>query len=551
MKKYWLLIIALVLGAFLRLYQLGSLPNALTWDEASLGYNAFSILKTGRDEYGKLLPIIFKSFGDFKPGAYVYLATPSVAIFGLTEFAVRLPGAILGILAILGVYLIAGQLFKEEKNNHLIASFSALFLAIMPLHIHFSRGAWETNVFCTTLLFSIYFLIRFTREGNFINTSIVLALLTFITYQAAKMLTPLVIALTIIVFWQSFWTHLKSHMKKPLNAGLLVFAVIFLGYLFIGATSGEMGNRLKRLSVFGYRPGISEQTKLTDSNNSISLSLFHNQPEFTSRLIASRYLKHFSPKLLFYEGYAPVDRGHIPGSGALSTFDFIWIVLGLVYLAKFTRSKISIFIIGLLLLSPLPGSFTLSEYSTVRSLFMVVPLSIICGLGAYLAFEKIKPIFIASLILTVIGFFYLSDLLFIHGNFTYAKEFQFGYKEAMQFINQYPESKVVMTDVWGQPYIFYLFYSRFDPTTYQKMNTFITGGYDVGTVSHIDDKIEFHQFGKSEVSNQYNTIFVGTIGNIDNNFDFSLPTIESHNDVFYPDGKIMLRIIKTKTGEKK
>ena len=78
MKKYWLLILALIIGSFLRLYQLGLIPNALTWDEAAVGYNAYSILKTGRDEYGELLPIIFKSFGDFKPGLYVYLVIPFI-----------------------------------------------------------------------------------------------------------------------------------------------------------------------------------------------------------------------------------------------------------------------------------------------------------------------------------------------------------------------------------------------------------------------------------------------------------------------------------------
>ena len=546
MKKYWLLIIALLLGAFLRLYQLGAIPGALTWDEAALGYNAFSILKTGKDEYGKLLPIIFKSFGDYKPGLYIYLTIPSIALFGLTEFAVRFPSVIFGLLAIFGVFLLVKELFKDEKKNLFLASLSALFLAIMPLHIHFSRGAWETNVFVTLLLYSIYFLIRFAREGKFLNSSILLGLLTFITYQAAKILTPVVLIFTLLIFWQGIKTNIHHHLKKPLNLIFLLLSISIVLYLFISSITGETGNRLKRLSIFGYKPGVSEQTVVTDNSNIFTLSLFHNQSQLTTRLVASRYLKHFSPKLLFYEGYAPVDRGHVPGSGVLLAFDFIWVILGLAFLVKMFPSKISIFILGLLLLSPLPGSLTLSEFSTVRSLFMVIPLAIICGCGAFYAWQKIKLIFVFSSFLTIIGYFYLSDLLFIHGNFVYTKEFQYGYKQAMKFINQYPESKVVMTDVWGQPYIFYLFYSQFNPAEYQKQNSFETGGFDVGMVSHIGDIVEFHQFGKSEVSNQYNTIFVGTIGNIDNNFDFSLPTIEKHEDVYYPDGKIMLRIIKTK-----
>ena len=94
MKSKWLLITILVIAGFLRLWRVGSNPPGLTPDEAALGYNAYSILKTGRDEFGTKLPIIFKSFGDYKPGLYVYLDTPFVAAMGLNEFSTRLPSGI-------------------------------------------------------------------------------------------------------------------------------------------------------------------------------------------------------------------------------------------------------------------------------------------------------------------------------------------------------------------------------------------------------------------------------------------------------------------------
>ena len=105
MKKIALIFI-FALALFLRIYKLGSCPVGFLWDEAALGYNGYSILKTGRDEYGKFLPIIFKSFGDYKPGLYVYLTVPSIAIFGLTEFSTRLPAAIFGSLTVLLIYFL-------------------------------------------------------------------------------------------------------------------------------------------------------------------------------------------------------------------------------------------------------------------------------------------------------------------------------------------------------------------------------------------------------------------------------------------------------------
>ena len=142
MRKYILLTIIILLGLTLRLYHLDTRPVGFTWDEAALGYNAYSLLKTGKDEYGKILPVVFKSFGDYKPGLYIYLTVPMVKIFGLNEFSTRLPSAILGTLLIVVIYLLVCKLFV---TCHL-SLVTSLMLAINPWSIHFSRGAWEANV---------------------------------------------------------------------------------------------------------------------------------------------------------------------------------------------------------------------------------------------------------------------------------------------------------------------------------------------------------------------------------------------------------------------
>src|SRR3989338_344065 len=92
-KFNWILIPVILLAAVLRFYQLGQNPPSLDWDETAHGYNAYSILKTGRDEYGYKFPLYFRSFDDYKPPIYTYLVVPAVAIFGLNDFAVRFPSA--------------------------------------------------------------------------------------------------------------------------------------------------------------------------------------------------------------------------------------------------------------------------------------------------------------------------------------------------------------------------------------------------------------------------------------------------------------------------
>src|SRR3989344_607682 len=115
MKKTALLfVVILFIAAALRLYKLGAVPVSPDWDEVALGYNAYSILQTGRDEYGNFLPMSIRSFDDYKPPLYVYLTIPSVALFGLSVFATRVPSAVMGILAVIGTYVLVRELFGKK-----------------------------------------------------------------------------------------------------------------------------------------------------------------------------------------------------------------------------------------------------------------------------------------------------------------------------------------------------------------------------------------------------------------------------------------------------
>src|SRR3989344_5593497 len=119
------LILIVFLGFVLRFLGLGSNPPGLYWDEVSLGYNAYSILKTGSDEHNRFLPIdTFKAFGDCKPPGYIYATVPSIALFGLNNFAVRLPSALAGTILVLVTYLLVKELFPNSPFSILHSQFS-------------------------------------------------------------------------------------------------------------------------------------------------------------------------------------------------------------------------------------------------------------------------------------------------------------------------------------------------------------------------------------------------------------------------------------------
>src|SRR3972149_11059967 len=129
------LLLLTILGGFFRFYQITKNPISLSIDEVAFGYNAFSILKTGRDEYGKFLPLTFKSTGDYKNPVPIYLMVPSVALFGLNEFSVRFPTALIATLSIPLFFLF----FMEISGSQIISLVATLFLTISPWHIYYSR----------------------------------------------------------------------------------------------------------------------------------------------------------------------------------------------------------------------------------------------------------------------------------------------------------------------------------------------------------------------------------------------------------------------------
>src|SRR3989344_8264957 len=96
--KMMVIFLVLLLGIFLRFYKLDVIPNGIDSDEASQGYDAYSILKTGKDRYGESFPIFLRSFGNYQSPLYTYLTIIPISLFDLSVLATRLVSAISGIV---------------------------------------------------------------------------------------------------------------------------------------------------------------------------------------------------------------------------------------------------------------------------------------------------------------------------------------------------------------------------------------------------------------------------------------------------------------------
>jgi 4-amino-4-deoxy-L-arabinose transferase-like glycosyltransferase len=491
MSRLILLVLIILLGLALRLYHLDSRPVGFTWDEAALGYNAYSLLKTGRDEFGTVLPVVFKSFGDYKPGLYIYLTVPMVKIFGLNEFATRFPSAILGTLLILVVYLLTKNLYAP------------FLLAINPWGIHFSRGSWEANValFLTTLGVLLFLKKRYLTSSIFFG-------LTLWTYQGAKMFTPLLVIALFLIY--------KPNIKKLILPAVLGLVMLIPLVLNFGSQSG----RLKVFSVFSYSGDLV-------------------------RGITQRYLNHLSPKYLFISGDWSNIRHSIPYYGYFHLPEIITILLGIYVLVKL-NNQTSKLLFSWLILAILPSALSRDIVSGVRSLPMLIPLVIISGIGLSKLWSSKFLLLCYSVTLSLFVILFI-DLYFIHSPFFTARDMLYPYKEALQIIKPFIKdyNRVIFTDKLGQPYIYTLFYYKVDPSSYQTRDNFVADSQgDVGKVEKWD-KFLYQPPDWRNQRGDSSTIFVGD--------NFELPEQDMNpvnlvrlGEVYYPNGKHALRIVALK-----
>ena len=171
-----MLLLAVFLTFATRFYNLGIVPAGLYLDEAAQGYNAYSILLTGKDEFGKIFPAAFRSFADFKTPVYIYLIVPLIPLFGLTAFTVRFPSFLASVLTIPVLFLLIRKLIPNQKLGLPLSSLTVLLLAISPWHILFGRTNFETNVALLFFLTGIYlFYLGLVKPLYLILSGIVLA----------------------------------------------------------------------------------------------------------------------------------------------------------------------------------------------------------------------------------------------------------------------------------------------------------------------------------------------------------------------------------------
>lgn len=478
------LIIILVIATLLRFWNINSVPS-LNPDEAALGYNAYSLIQTGRDEHGISWPLHFKSFSDYKPGGYVYLALPFIKVLGLTPLVVRLPNLILSVLTVYILYKLVFLLFKSET----LALYSSLVLALSPWHIHFSRGAWESATSVFFILLGIYFFYRFLDKAK--SKYLFLFPLPFVAslyvYHSARLIAPLIVLTLFLLNLKKLLGYLST---TPLIISIIVALLLSVPVAYSFLNSGGT-TRFGGVGLFADTGPISRSKELLHHHNHTNYfqKIIHNHRTQYLLSFAQKYLSHFDLNFLFIDGDA-VPRSASPEMGQMHLIELPLLLYGLYSFirSKKIKSSLKIFFIAYLLISPLASSLTFQAPSALRALSMVVPLSFFTAYGLYQLTPHLSTYLLIFLYL--ISSLYFLDAYFIHSPQRYSFAWNRGFKEIVPLIEteKHNYQNIYMTNKYDQPYILYLFYSLYPPAEIQrKINPTPPDHFGFSTVLQIDN----------------------------------------------------------------
>lgn len=442
-QSIFLLLLVIAVFIFTRGYKLNTIPASLYWDEASIGYNAYSILKTGRDEGGQFLPVHFRSFGEYKLPVYIYSVSLVQFFTGPTILSVRLPAVFYSLGILIVIFFLTRLLFGTKT-----AFLAAFFYTVTPWGFLFSRVGYEASAGLMFFLLGVYLACKDDTRSYFLSA--VFFVLSMYSYNSFRILAPLVFVLLTI------FPISKDKVKKMLAIKFLIFVIGMVPMIFLYFNAGT--GRLDDIGIFNQSLGNIGQTKLFVKN----------------------FLSHFSIDFLL--GGDKNLRNQLPGWGQIYLAQLILATFGLIRLV-FRINKKQALVLMLFLISFIPSSITREAPHALRAITAVPMIAIITAVGVEIVIAITNRIVRASKVLSFLLGFLIIYFMYLFGqyfwsflneyNFKSGEYWQYGYK---QIYDKYAKSFdkynfINISDGYAQPYIFAAFYLRFDPSRFQNERT--------------------------------------------------------------------------------
>ena len=423
------LFLILALAAVLRLFRLSSIPGAFDVDEASVGYDAYCLLRTARDQYGSFLPLFARGFDVYDEAFHRYLIVPSVWFFGLNEFATRLPSALVGLANVAVMYPLARQL--SDRRTALLAAF---FLAVSPWHIQESRIGLREILMPFTLTVGLYYFLRGVQERRGLILGGLALALTLWTYSAARVFVPaFVVGLAII-----YRRELREIPRQTIVAAVLFTSVL-------GA-----------LALFWISPaGMIRANQVLEPD---------------SGRVLYNYLTYFDPRYLFRDGINHPLHSPPYLVGNLQVVEMLTAAAGIAatwWLKPQTAQLLWLWLI----LYPLPAFLT-DDRQAVRSIGAAPLFALLSAFGAAALLAvfrgRMQTIARAALVFaTTASVALYLKLFFVDYAHLSSDWWDYGVGQAIRSAEASGSPAIYVSDRFFMPHIFVLFYTAYPPAAYQ------------------------------------------------------------------------------------
>jgi 4-amino-4-deoxy-L-arabinose transferase-like glycosyltransferase len=496
------IIFVFLVALLFRFWKITEYPVSLTLDEVGFGYDGYSILRTGKDEWGARYPLVFKAIGDYKPAVDVYMTALSVGAFGLNEFGVRFPVALLGTLSsVVFIFLLT-----EIGISSTAALFGGFFLAISPWHVHFSRANFESTVALFFVLVGTWLMLVWTKKAKTYLLSLGIAsfALSAWSYNSERLFTPLLFIFLMILFRDKF----KALFAKPkrLVVPIITLLIFLLPFLYLGIFTDAI--RTRPLSTSILREASLIQNLHNGVYKNLTQRIFDNDLYLIFRHWGGKYLNYFDLNFWFWKGMQFTPPGY-PDLGLMYAVDLPLFLYGLYALAVSKNRNLKLITFAWFLLGPLAASFTMNEQHSLRAMTWLPFFGIVIAAGVERFIIKSKRKWLSAVYFTAIfvNIIYFGDIYLHQFPRLYSEFWQYGYKQVAEYAcdNLKNYDKIVISDTFGSlgplntgtPFLYVLFYCKEDRDNY-----LLTG-------KHLD-KFEFRRPNVDSASGKGKLLLIGS-----------------------------------------
>lgn len=447
-KRNIALLIIFMAGFFVRLFAVGKYPLGLNQDEASAGYDAFSILYYGIDRNGMSYPVHLIAWGSGQNALYSYLCMPFILVFGLTEFSIRLPMALMGCVSLVLIYFISKRLLQYKY-----AIIVTAFFAISPWHIMKSRWALESNLFPELILLCVFLLIKYQekyKKRYIVSAAFVLGLSAY-AYGTAYLFIP-VFAIPVLLYL------LVNKRIKPLDAFFAAAVAILTALpviLFVIINTFDLDG-MKYLCFTIPKLYVSRHMEVT--------SIFSH--EFLSA--SWENFKNTINILIEQEDGLIWNAESYYGINYVCSLPFTLVGL---YISFRSRCFGNVFrenhipIINIWFISSVVVALVVNP-NINRLNILMIPFIIYSGIGTAYAADKLANV--RKIIFVMYTCLFVSFCFKYFGEFQEKIKYSFFYSlsDAIEFAGGLEKDTIYVTDQINMPYIFTLFYDGENPNEY-------------------------------------------------------------------------------------